>query len=125
MRPLIWRSGSPVGGFLRGLSLARLRRPPVRWFSTSSPEYAYGGKSRHLIAAARLLPRREGGWLPAPEFITLSQADIVLDAVLEASRRQAGCIVITKPSFAVRLAALARQRGGSLHRASFSGENRA
>ncbi|KRT77224.1 MAG: hypothetical protein XU14_C0017G0002 [Armatimonadetes bacterium CSP1-3] len=123
MLPIIWRSGFPVGGLLHWLSLARLRRPPVRWFSTSSPEYAYGGKSRHLIAAARLLARRQGWWLPAPEFITLSQADIVLDAVLEASRRQAGCIVITKPSFAVRLAALARQRGVSLHRVCFETAN--
>lgn len=123
MVPIIWRSGFPVGGLLHWLSLAKLRRPPRRWFSTSSPQYAYGGKSRYLINAARLIARRRGCLLPPPEFITLGEADTVLDAVLEASRRQAGCVVITKPSFAVRLAALARRRGVSLNRVCFETAN--
>jgi len=119
MVPIIWLSGFPVGGLPHWLSLARLRRPPRRWFSTSSPRYVYGGKSRYLIYAARLLARRWGCLLPPPEFITLGDVDTVLDTVLEASRQQAGCVVITKPSFAVRLAALAGRRGVSLDRVCF------
>ncbi|MGH2405265.1 MAG: hypothetical protein ACRDGN_12515 [bacterium] len=119
MVPIIWLSGFPVGGLSVWLSLARLRRPPRRWFSTSPPEYAYGGKSRYLINAARLLARSRGCVLPAPEFIRLGEVGVVLDAVLEASRHQAGCVVISKPSFAVRLAALARRRGISLTRVCF------
>jgi hypothetical protein len=119
MVPIIWLSGFPVGGLPHWLSLARLRRPPRRWFSTSSPQYVYGGKSRYLINAARLLARRRGCLLPPPEFITVGDVDRVLDAVLEASRQQAGCVVITKPSFAVRLAALARRRGALLDRVCF------
>ena len=123
MVPIIWLSGFPVGGMPHWLSLAKLRRPPQRWFSTSSPQYAYGGKSRYLIHAARLLALYRRCPLPPPGFITLGETDIVLDAVLQASRQQAGCVVITKPSFAVRLAALARRRGTSLDRVCFQTMN--
>ena len=123
MVPIIWLSGFPVGGLPHWLSLGKLRRPPLRWFSTSSPEYAYGGTSRYLIYAARLLARRSGYLLPPPEFIALEEVDTVLDAVVEASSMQAGCVVITKPSFAVRLAALARRRGTALDRVVFQTMN--
>jgi hypothetical protein len=123
MVPIIWRSGFPVGALNHWLSLAKLRRPARRWFSTAPREYPYRGKQRYLINAARLIARRRGYRLPPPEFIAVGEAGIVLDAVLEASREQAGCMVITKPSFAVRLAALARQRGVSLDRVCFETAN--
>jgi hypothetical protein len=123
MVPILWLSGFPVGGLPHWLSLGKLRRPPHRWFSTSNPEFAYGGTSRYLVFAARMLARRYGFSLPPPEFVALDEVGVVLDAVLEASRLQAGCVVITKPSFAVRLAAEARQRGASLDRVVFQTMN--
>jgi len=57
------------------------------------------------------------------ELLGADEAGVVLDAILEASGQRAGCVVITKPSFAVRLAALAGRRGTPLHRVVFQTMN--
>jgi len=57
--------------------------------------------------------------IPYPEHAALSHVDKVLDAVLLARTRARGCVVVTSPSAAVRLAGLADHLGRDLQDVAF------
>ncbi len=119
--PFIWFSGYPSGaGISAWLSLAHMARPPLRWFSMADPTGpAVARRHRWLLQTARFLARRRGLDLPMPEFAPVSATAVVLDAMLSARRHHGGCALITSPSAAVRIAALARKWGETLDRVHF------
>lgn len=118
---MTWLPGFPSGsGFFLWLGLARIGKPPLRWFAVTNPARStVSSRHRLLLPAARLLARRYGLRLPAPEFTPLSASEVVLEAMLGARRRWGNCVLITTPSAAVRVASLARQRGESLEHVRF------
>ncbi|MGH2403387.1 MAG: hypothetical protein ACRDGN_02880 [bacterium] len=117
----IWFSGYPSGaGISAWLSLAHMSRPSLRWFSMADPVGpSVARRHRLLLQIARLLARRRGLDLPMPEFAPVFATAVVLDAMLSARRQDGGCALITSPSAAVRIAALARKWGETLEDVRF------
>jgi len=117
----IWFSGFPSGaGISAWLALAHMGRPPLRWFSMADPTGpTVARRHRLLLKTTRLLARRRGVDLPMPEFAPVSATAVVLDALLSARLRHGSCALITSPSAAVRIAALARKWSESLAKISF------
>lgn len=120
---LIWLLGFPSGaGGATWFSLARIRRPPARWFSlTPFPRGLIGCQRHHnlFVRTAHLLARRAGIPLPLPEFTPTSRVAKVLTALRAMVQDHGRCLVLTTPSCAVRLAAEAERRGESLRGAIF------
>lgn len=118
---MTWLPGFPSGsGFFVWLGLARIGRPPLRWFAVTDPSRSsVPNRYRFLLPAARLLARRYGLRLPPPKFTPLSAPEVVLEAVLAVRRRWGDCVLITTPSAAVRVASLARREAESLERVRF------
>jgi hypothetical protein len=113
---ILWLAGFPSGaGVSHWLALAKMRRPPARWFSMTDP---YGsliaGRHRLMWMAAAAMSRLWRAGLPAPEFTPVSSPEPVLQAMLALRRAHGGCTLMTSPSAAVRLAALAQRQGTSL-----------
>jgi hypothetical protein len=94
-------------GSLTWLALARMGRPPVRWFSLTASTAGH----RALLQVTRTLARRQGIPLPMPEFTPAAAPGRVLDTLLALVRAHGRCALITTPSPAVRIASLAQRRG--------------
>ena len=108
---ITWQLGFPSGAAVGSwFSLAKLRRPPRRWFSLTPIPRGFRGRHRLLFQAARLFARRAGLDLPMPEFAPVEAVGKVLDAIVAAQEEAGSCVVITTPSCAVRLAVEAQRR---------------
>ncbi len=121
-----WQPGFPAGAGLGGwLSLTRLHRPALRWFSlTPIPRWFHGRRSYWGFRTAHWMAWRAGIPAPMPEFTPVGEVGKVLGAVLDALKAAGQCIVHTTPSCAVRLSAEAGGRGETLRGVQFivSGE---
>ncbi|MDR7418507.1 MAG: hypothetical protein QN178_06320 [Armatimonadota bacterium] len=113
---IVWMPAVTHGGGLGWwLALLHMGRPALRWFSITNPDdEAIPTRHRLLFRLAQRVGRLRGLRVPYPEHAALNDADVVLDAVVEARRRAGGCAVISSPSAATRLAAAAAQRGTDL-----------
>src|SRR3990172_8133293 len=67
-----------------------------------------------LTSGAAVLATTRGLKPPRPEFAPVTAMDPVLDALLSFRDRRGGCVILTTPSLAVRLVALARRRQATL-----------
>lgn len=112
---LIWQMGFPSGaGSGAWFNLAKLRRPPVRWFSLTPIPRGIQGRPYWGFRTARWMARRAGIRAPGPDFTPVRDVGKVLDAVQALLVSAGRCVIRTTPSCAVRLATEARQRGRSL-----------
>lgn len=119
---IVWELGFPSGaGIGYWLTLAKLRRPAVRWFSLTPQRNGVVGRNELMFSAAVFLARRAGMRVPLPEFTPTTQAERVLETLLGLLSRNGRCLVITKPSGAVRLAAGALAKGERLDGTAFYG----
>jgi len=100
--------------------MAHVGLPPYRWFYMADPLWDHASSGHRLLfrtgQAAGLL---RGARLAYPAHAPLADPAHVLDAVLAGRARRGGCTVVTTPSAAVRLAALAGERGEDLERVTF------
>lgn len=97
------------------LVLAHGGRPPVRWFSlTDLSAFRVPRAHAMMFAFARFIGFTKGLRLPPLEHIPLSGVETVLQAVLAVRAQHGACVVITTPSAAARLAALAGNTGRDL-----------
>lgn len=107
-------------GFLWWLALAHLHRLALRWFSMTDLSVVRAPRLHRLMyRLGQVIGVAHGLRLPYIEYAPLTDAPVVLDAVLAARAQRGGCTVITTPSGATRLAGLGTQRGGNLDRVSF------
>ncbi|MBI3910885.1 MAG: hypothetical protein HY320_08120, partial [Armatimonadetes bacterium] len=117
---VIWLHYRLGSGMMWWLSLIHMGRPSLRWFSIVDPTAAeLSAGHRTLMRLLRIFTGLRGARAPLPEHAGFSNADVVLDAVLDARRRWGRCAVITTPSAATRLAALAERRGIHLQGVTF------
>jgi len=110
---VLWSPGaSAVSAFL---ALVHVGSPPVRWFTMHDlDEPSVSPRTRLMPRVARTLARWRGVRLPLPEFNPVTQVEPVLATLRGLRARRGGCVLFTSPSTAVRLAALARDRGEGL-----------
>ncbi len=102
------------------LALMHMGRPPLRWFSiTDLSSLRIPLLHQAMFRLGQVIGRTRGLRVPYYEHVPLSDADVVLDAMLAARARHRGCAVITSPSAATRLAGLARQRSTTLEGVAF------
>lgn len=113
---LIWHTGFPSGaGISMWLPLAKMRRPPLRWYSMTDPAGPTVAKRhRVMLRMAQLMGYVLGMRLPLPEFTPVTEAERVAEDIGAVLRRHGRCALITTPSAAVRLAAAARAQRQSL-----------
>jgi hypothetical protein len=113
---VVWMPAVTHGGGLGWwLALLHMGRPALRWFSITDPDdEAIPPRHRQLFRLAQRIGALRGLHVPYPEHAALDDAGVVLDAVVEARRRAGGCAVISSPSAATRLAAVAARRGADL-----------
>jgi len=118
-RPVIlWMSRG--AGFNWWLALLHSGRPAVRWFSLSDPSaIRVRAPSRELFALTQAIALTRGLRAPSIRFTPLSEADMVLDTILQVRARRGACLVVTPVSAAARLAGLARGRRITLDRVGF------
>lgn len=110
---IIWMPRS--AGFLWWLTLLHMRRPAVRWFSSTDLRVLRVPLLHRLMyRLGQIIALGHGYRVPSMEFVPLTEAETVLDAVLRVRARQNTCAVVASPSGAARLAALALQRGTDL-----------
>ena len=112
-----WGTGLRIPGWLR---FAKMGLSQERWFSLRDPEDpATGVRPRTFVKIARSVALLNGVRLPPPEYAPLEATGVVLRAVVQASKKKSGCLLLTTPSLAIRLAALAKHEGISLERVTF------
>lgn len=106
--------------FLWWLVLASMRRPAVRWFSMVDFSYVRIPQLHLLMyRLGQVAGLLRGLRLPYIEYVPLSSAEAVYDAVSATRARHGGCSVITTPSGATRLAGLAGRFGHDLKSVAF------
>ncbi len=107
-------------GFLWWLTLAHLHRLAVRWFSMTDLSVVRAPRLHRLMyRLGQAIGLAHGLRLPYIEHAPITNASVVLDAVLATRARWGGCMVVTSPSGATRMAGLVTQRGGDLERVAF------
>ncbi len=107
-------------GFLWWLALAHMHRPPVRWFSMTDLSAVRVPRLHQMMyRLGQVIGITRGLRIPYLEYVPLSDADVVLDAVLAVRARHGSCAIVTSPSAATRLAGLVSQRGTDLERVAF------
>lgn len=115
---ILWLQYSP--GLHWWLSLAHMGRPPLRWFGLSGITGLTLSKSvRMTMGLARVMVAARGLSLPRLEHLAVSEQDAALDSILAARRAHGGCVVVTTPSVATRLAGLAGRRDVTLEHVIF------
>ncbi|MGH2372917.1 MAG: hypothetical protein ACRDIC_05495 [bacterium] len=118
---IIWMPAvSHGGGLMWWLALAHMGRPLLRWFSITKPSpESVSRRHRVMFRVGQIIGMARGVRVAYPEHASFADADVVLDAVLEARARYGGCAALTSPSTATRLAGLAAHRGVDLERVAF------
>ncbi len=113
---VVWHQGYPSGaGVAAWLTLPKMGRPPLHWYSMSDPNRpGIAARHRMIVRTAVFLSRLAGLPLPMPEFTPIDRPELVADGIGRVLRQHGKCAIITTPSAAVRLAAVAGARGQSL-----------
>lgn len=107
-------------GFLWWVALAHMHRPPLRWFSmTDLSAVRVPRWHQTMYRLGQVIGMSRGLRIPYLEYVPLSEASVVLDAVWAIRARHGCCTVVTSPSAATRLAGLASQRNADLERVAF------
>jgi len=107
-------------GYLWWLSLVHMHRPPLRWFGmTDLSIVRLPWFHRTLYRVTQAIGLAHGLRIPTLEFVPLTEAAVVLDALLDGRARHGSCTVVSSPSGAARLAALAGKRGTDLRGVAF------
>lgn len=102
------------------LALAHMGRPALRWFSlTDLAAFRVPQLHQVMFRLAQMIGLTRGLRLPSLRHTPLSEADMVLEAVLAGRARHGGCAVVTTPSAATRLAGLAGHRTIRLDHVTF------
>jgi hypothetical protein len=120
---VLWLFSRRAVGMLWWISLSHTGQPPRRWFFIANP-----GKDQttrgHLamFRIGQIVGRLRGVHVPYPEFAPFEATGMVLDTVTEYRDRHGMCILVTSPSAAVRLAALALARGDTLNGVTIIGD---
>jgi len=110
---LLWSTSSAAISLW--LAAIHIGHPPDRWFTMNDPQDpATSPRLRQLARGAAVLATTRGLKPPRPEFAPVTAMDPVLDALLSFRDRRGGCVILTTPSLAVRLVALARRRQATL-----------
>src|SRR3990170_4557374 len=110
---VLWSGG--VGVIPLPLGFLNAGNPLARWFTMHDPnEPTVTARQRMLLTILNVVARPRGVQIPRPEYAPVSAVDTVLTCLLDLRRRHGGCLIMTSPSAAVRLAARARQRGEAL-----------
>ena len=106
---LIWIPRN--AGFLWWLALAHMHRPVLGWFSTTDLSIVREPRLHRLMyRMGQAIGLTHGVRLPSLEYVPLTDAAVVLHAVLAARERYGACMVATSPSGATRMAGLATSR---------------
>jgi hypothetical protein len=115
---LLWLPRS--AGYLWWLTLMHLRRPPLRWMSTTDLSVVRVPRLHRLMyRVAQGIGLSHGLRIPVMEHVPLTEAERVLDVVLWARARYGSLTIVGSPSGAARLAGLASRRGDDLNRVAF------
>src|SRR3989337_2612711 len=110
---LLWSTSSAAISLW--LAAIHIWHPPDRWFTMNDPQDpATSPRLRQLARGAAVLATTRGLKPPRPEFAPVTAMDPVFDALLSFRDRRGGCVILTTPSLAVRLVALARRRQATL-----------
>jgi hypothetical protein len=110
---LIW--APPLTAIRQWFVFTFMGRPPLRCLSLApAGDPTAVGRRRPLVVFARVMALRRGRVLPNPEVRTVTPPEKMLEILLAARRRHRGCVLLTVPSAAVRLATAARHQGRSL-----------
>ena len=110
---LMWMEILPsAAGLAAVLQLSKLRATPVRWFSPVAQKAIRPSLSKRLatlyvVYAGRLF----GSPMPAPEYVSGEETQVVADCLNDVLRRHQGCVVFASPSSAARLCHLAKSKG--------------
>ncbi len=107
-------------GYQWWLALLHMGRPSVRWLSiTDLSTLRVPWMHQAMFRFGQVSGLTRGLRVPYYEHVPLSNADMVLETLIKVRARSGGCTVITSPSAATRLAALANRRTSSLEGVTF------
>jgi hypothetical protein len=118
---LMWMEILPsAAGLAALLQLSKLRVTPVRWFSpvhrrAIKPSLSKRVATLYVVYAGRLF----GSPMPAPEYVSGEDTQVVADCLNGVLRSGRGCVVFASPSSAARLCHLARLKGYDLSGVTF------
>jgi len=110
---LLWMQILPsAAGLAALLQTSQMGNPPLRWFSPVAREAISPSLSKRLatlyvVYAGRLF----GTKMPAPEYVSGEQIQVVADCVRDMAARIEGVVVYASPSSAARLCRTAGARG--------------
>ena len=102
---LLWMPILPsAAGLAMLLQASKMGTPPSRWLSPVAakdikPELSRRLATQYVIYAGRLFGTR----MPAPEYVTAEQVNVVADSLSVVLRGGKGCVLLTSPSSAVRV----------------------
>ncbi|MGH2452854.1 MAG: hypothetical protein ACRDF5_03690 [bacterium] len=112
---VVWSFSRRAVGMMWWVGLAHTARPAAQWFYIVDPTLEpVSPGHRIMFRAGQAAGLLRGTRLPYPTHAPFADAARVLAAVLRARSRSGGCVVVTTPSAAVRLASLAGDQGEDL-----------
>lgn len=112
----LWRSVPPgAAGIKRALRAAKCGQPLERWFSPTRSEWTSGQwPSALFLTTAVVAGRLNGGSIPSPEYVELSDPEPVARWVEDKVRKATPPLLSTSASSGVRLAATGRDFTGAV-----------